>query len=67
MARTAAPVFEVRIASMGPRLVNRGNAAGAGDLDHLSVASMGPRLVNRGNEEELFGAPAPERLQWGRD
>src|SRR5579875_1064878 len=37
-------------ASMGPRLVNRGNPCSCWILEAVRTASMGPRLVNRGNQ-----------------
>ena len=36
-------------ASMGPRLINRGNAMDEVNTKFSGLASMGPRLINRGN------------------
>ena len=43
------PLFR-RMTSMGPRLVSRGNAVHATQIEKLLATSMGPRLVSRGNQ-----------------
>ena len=40
-------------ASMGPRLVSRGNVKVTKELHQKLLASMGPRLVSRGNTISL--------------
>jgi len=37
------------VASMGPRLISRGNRRAMVAVDYDSHASMGPRLISRGN------------------
>ena len=44
-------------ASMGPRLISRGEAAIEGAVDEAVKASMGPRLISRG--ECYSPPPAP--------
>jgi len=54
-------------ASMGPRLISRGNEhVPLRRLGHLS-ASMGPRLISRGNGESKETEKETIMLQWGRD
>jgi hypothetical protein len=53
-------------ASMGPRLVSRGNGCHFGSFNAIYIASMGPRLVSRGNVEEENKRLRELLLQWGR-
>ena len=39
----------VIVASMGPRLISRGDEDLDGAIDDCLVASMGPRLISRGD------------------
>ena len=47
--------IEIRAASMGPRLVSRGDGIGGEKPRAAIQASMGPRLVSRGDGNERVG------------
>ena len=53
-------------ASMGPRLVSRGDELTMEWGKGYSGASMGPRLVSRGDERMIAGYDTETVLQWGR-
>ena len=53
-------------ASMGPRLLIRGEKANKKAAEEAAKASMGPRLLSRGEAYAAASAPRRDRLQWGR-
>ena len=54
------------LASMGPRLVDRGEVPAAILPQTPTTASMGPRLVDRGEPHIVAIRPHVPQLQWGR-
>ena len=53
-------------ASMGPRLLSRGNSEKMSDIFvYAEMASMGPRLLSRGNLIKEIEDYREEELQWG--
>ena len=55
-----------KLASMGPRSVERGKRAYREMLAFTAHASMGPRSVERGKMALSADAPRSYGLQWGR-
>src|SRR5207248_1957344 len=54
------------IASMGPRLISRGNVTWRRRRPSVARASMGPRLISRGNTAGGGAGGNATVLQWGR-